>query len=53
MVHGILIHRVCVGQVRHPGTVLECPSNYGTQDTQIQGLCGTSRTSRDSPGVPE
>ena len=51
MVHGILRHRVCVGQVGHPGTVLECPSNYGTRDTQTQGLCGASWTSRDSPGV--
>ena len=42
-----------VGQVGHPGTVLECPSNYGTQDAQTQGLCGASRTSRDSPGVSE
>ena len=51
MVHGILRHRDCVGQVGHPGTVLECPSNYGTRDTQTQGLCGASWTSRDSPGV--
>ena len=51
MVHGILLHRVCVtvGQVGHPGTVLECPSNYGTWDTLTQGLCGASWTSRDSP----
>ena len=27
MVHGILRHRVCVGQVGHPGTVLECLTN--------------------------
>ena len=40
-----------MGQVGHPGTVLERPSNYGTRDTQTQGLCGASRTSRDSPGV--
>ena len=31
-------------QVGHPGIVLECPSNYGTRDTQTQGLCGASRT---------
>ena len=53
MVPGILRHRVCGGQVGHPGTVLECPSNYGTRDTQTQGLWGASRTSRDSPGVSE
>ena len=48
VVHG---HRVCVGQVGHPGIVLECPSNCGTQNTQRQGVCGASWTSRDSPGV--
>ena len=53
MVHGILRHRVCGGKVGHPGTGLECPSIYGTRDTQTQGLCGASRTSRDSPGVSE
>ena len=52
MVHGILRHRVCVGQVGHPGTVLEGPSNYGTRDTQTQGLCGASWISRDSPECP-
>ena len=53
MVHGILRHSVGVVQVGHPGTVLECPSNYGTRDTQTQCWCGASRTSRDSPGVSE
>jgi hypothetical protein len=30
----------CVGQAGHPGTVLECPSNYGTQNTQTHGVWG-------------
>ena len=53
MVPEILRHRVCGGQVGDSGTVLECPSNYGTRDTHTQGLCGASLTSRDSPGVSE
>ena len=35
MISGILRHRVCEGQVGHPGIVRECPStcNYGSWKT--------------------
>ena len=38
--------RVCEGQGGHPGIVWECPSNYGSWDTQ-------THRSKYSPGVSE
>ena len=42
VVHGILRHQVCGGQVGHPGIVAVCPGNCGTLDTQRLGLWGAS-----------
>ena len=40
MVHGILRHMVCGGQVGHPGIVPVCLGNCGTRDTHTHGLWG-------------